>query len=286
MQYTFNSTDENNFNRINVNIPNVFQSSYINVSVTNLTTNCAIRILNEKDFLVFEQDNSKLTVQFNDYTRLAPDSFAVLINEGLGEDPPISADIDNCQRIFFQSTGPFKLVTCTYNVKLLLGLYAKKDVDFPLEAEEIETDRWVLKIQSAGYFLSTPILYLISNIGQSAFRNLAFDISNIQSADIVMRINNSFTPSIPIIASNGEFSQNVQSGSIAGAWFLLVDADLHPIDLLNPMYISIQITEADVEFKLSPEEQKEKQDLILARREELQLARAQQYVAISQGNRS
>ena len=87
--------------------------------------------------------------------------------------------------------------------------------------------------------LSTPILYLISNVGSLAFRNT--ENNDLQSCIIVMRIVNTFVNGMPIIASNGEFSQTITSTDITGSSYILVDSNMHEIDLLNPMYITIRV---------------------------------------------
>jgi hypothetical protein len=53
-----------------------------------------------------------------------------------------------------------------------------------------------------------------------------------------MRINNSFSANFPIISNNAEFSTMVTSNSLSDVWFQLVDANMKPIKLLSPMYIS------------------------------------------------
>ena len=65
------------------------------------------------------------------------------------------------------------------------------------------------------------------------------DIVNIQSCNTVLRINNSFSPNIPIVAGGNGITSIVPSGSVSGAVFILVDANMHQIDLLNPMYITL-----------------------------------------------
>ena len=56
-----------------------------------------------------------------------------------------------------------------------------------------------------------------------------------------MRINNSFSPNMPIVASSDGSVSIVPSGFVSGAVFVLVDANSHQIDLLSPMYISLTL---------------------------------------------
>ncbi len=128
----------------------------------------------------------------------------------------------------------------SYNVKLLMGLYSIPDASYPIMSTQTETVH-TLNIKSCPYFLSTPILHLVSNVGSSCYMNDTTDCFNIQSASVVMNIINSFTESMPIICSNGEISTIMPTNSLTAATFLLVDANMVPIKLLNPMYILVSI---------------------------------------------
>ena len=132
----------------------------------------------------------------------------------------------------------------SYNLKLLLGVYSWKDEDIKaekLKAEQIGVNQYKLQINSVGMYLSTPILNLVSNIADASFRNNSDDIINIQSCDTILRINNSFSPNIPIIASGDGSYSIIPSGYVSGAVFILVDANMRQVDLLNPMYITLTL---------------------------------------------
>ena len=53
-----------------------------------------------------------------------------------------------------------------------------------------------------------------------------------------MRIYNSFSPNLPIVCNNAEFSTLVQSNSLSNVWFKLVDANFIEIRLLSPMCLA------------------------------------------------
>ena len=101
---------------------------------------------------------------------------------------------------------------------------------FPIVSEEC-----FIHMKSVGFYQSTPILYLISNVGAQCYQNrdrTYFD------QKIVMRIYNSFSPNLPIVCNNAEFSTLVQSNSLSNVWFKLVDANFIEIRLLSPMYFT------------------------------------------------
>ena len=242
MRCCFSSVDENNYSRISVTIPPLNSSRYTVVSCDSFTCNCNIRILKHSDYISMTVGETPFTVYFDDYTKLDAESFAELLNSKIYEQYGILCDVDNCNRFYFTSLEPFHFNDISYNVKLLLGLYNYKDEEIKaekLKAEFIGEGMYKLSINSVGYFLSTPILNLVSNIGDPSFRNNSDDIVNIQSCNTVLRINNSFSPNIPIIAGGNGITSIVPSGCVSGAVFILVDANMHQIDLLNPMYITL-----------------------------------------------
>ena len=246
-QYTLCSNERGGYNTIRCAINNPIMCRYVTMTVTSLTSNCNIKVLRSDDFLTFEigdksQSGSQTCrIEFDDYTQLTPITFAGLINERFGNEK-MEASVDNCMRIKFESTEKFSIVNCSYNVKLLLGLYDVEEERYPIESK-FNDGVYELVIESCGYFLSTPILYLVSNLGTPNFRN---DSKNgMQSCDVTMRLNNSFTPQIPIIANNGEFSSTVPAGCISGMYFTLVDANMVPVEILNPIYITLTLENAD-----------------------------------------
>lgn len=183
-------------------------------------------------------------VYFDDYTNLNVETFAELLNSKMREQYGIIVGVDNCHRLYFISTSSFYFNNVSYNVKLLLGLYSVKDEDIKAEkirSEQISENLHKLQINSVGYFLSTPILNLVSNIGDPSLRNNSDDIVNIQSCNTVLRINNSFSPNIPIVAAGNNYTSVIPSGCVSGAVFILVDANMHQVDLLNPMYITLTL---------------------------------------------
>ena len=52
---------------------------------------------------------------------------------------------------------------------------------------------------------------------------------------------NSFSANIPIVAGGNNITSIIPSGYVSGAVFILVDANMHQVDLLNPMYITLTL---------------------------------------------
>ena len=243
MRCCFNSVDENNYSRISITIPPL-HSRYTAVRCDGFTANCNIRVLNKRDYMMMTIGGVPATVYFEeDYTNLNVETWAELLNTKLNE-KGIVVGVDECNRLYMTCGSMFWFNDISYNVKLLLGLYAWKDEDIRAQkvmAEQVSEERFRLQIKSVGMYLSTPVLNLVSNIGNPSLRNNSDDVCNIQSCNTILRINNSFSPSMPIVAGGDGSSSIVPSGYVSGSVFILVDANMRQVDLLNPMYISLTL---------------------------------------------
>jgi len=271
IDYTIASTDEQNYNRIDVSLVSP-ASVEAKMVVTSLTTNCNIVVLNTNDYIEINEQRYQFD---NDYTDLNKDSFKLLLNSVIN-DSGVTASVDNAGRLVFTSDSNFKINSCSYNVMLLTGLYA---ASFPIEAiknittssssnsskseseseTSTESSALVQSVQtiiitykivsgSVGYYLSTPILYLVSNLGNQCFRPLGRSSSStsqtnaMTSSKILLRINNSFSADYPIVVNNGDFQVSIPSNDLSHLELTLVDANMKEVHLLNPMYITIKVT--------------------------------------------
>lgn len=236
IDYTIASSDERFYNRIYANLcaPSTFRAQMI---VTGLTSKCAIVVLDGgSDYIII--NGAKYIFQ-KSYTDLNEETFSYLLIELL-KDQNFNVVVDETRRIIIRNIkNAFVIDDCSYNVKLLCGFY---NTTFPISSSYIDGYGDCVKAKSVGYYLSTPILYLVSNIGTHAYRTTNREDCPLSGSKIVMRINNSYSANFPIIANNGDFSTEVLSNDLSDAQFTLVDANMHEIKLLCPMYICISVT--------------------------------------------
>ena len=266
IDYTICSYDPEHYNRIDVNLPSP-QTRNAKMIITSLTTKCSIVVLNNDDFIQItvirkekaealrakvaderskgpEGQSPEVLAEFkrfnytlnfkSSYTNLNVESFVELLKEQTSS-IGIIPEIDYTGRIILTSKlYNFMITNASYNVIQLLGIYNQT---LPISGEH-KNGSWSLACSSVGNYLSTPILYLVSNIGKSSFRNLN-DAMNVSK--IILRINNAFSADYPIVVSNADFEVVINSNDLSCAQFTLVDANMHEIKLLSPMYITIAI---------------------------------------------
>ena len=234
IDYTIASFDPKHYNRIDINLPRPY-SRFCKMMITSLTAKCCIVVIEEDDYI---QINGKKYYFNNQYSEVNSTSFAELLNSIIAE-TNITVETDMCERLVFSSSNSlnfFTINSCSYNILQLTGLYGTA---LPITSSyNPETKLYEIICESVGNYLSTPVLYIVSNLGKSSYRNLNNDIN---ISKIILRINNSFSANYPIIVNNADFEVDINCSDLSHLTLTLVDANLHEIRLLNPMYITISI---------------------------------------------
>jgi hypothetical protein len=138
----------------------------------------------------------------------------------------------------------------SYGLKLLTGLYYVKDSDFPIVSVMNEWGTHEIFVEAVGYYLSTPVLYLVSNLGGINYSNSSNDNSRINGTTVLMRILNTFTSAVPIISANAGFSQVMRTSALSNINIRLVDANFHDVFLLSPTYVTITVEDASSSMEL------------------------------------
>ena len=232
--YTISSTDSEHNNRIITNLSNP-QTEYCKMTITSLTTMANIVILSKEDYIKI---NGTTYVCDDDFSEISASSMTEYMNHLMSLYPNDDGDVfdffcDHCSRIYITSNRDFELQDVSYNMRLLLGL---TNVQLPIESTG-SNGSYKMIFPDVGMFLSTPVLYLASNLGSNSYRTGKVTTS----MRILMRINNSFFAKQPIIATSGDYTTVVKCSDLSDARFTLIDANYHEIKLLSPMYLTVQI---------------------------------------------
>jgi hypothetical protein len=260
INYTINSTDPKQFNVIKVVLPNMTSWNHATLTVSSLVANCHIVVLEKGDWITFEfEDRSPITITITkDYTNIQnADSFVSIITEHFKE-IDINVKVLETQCLKFSSEKFFAISKLSYNMKMLTGLYC--ETEFPISSQYISNSEFLedeselefeysIKTVAVGFLISTPILYLISNLGDVNLHNSLTEGNKIQSNNVCIRIQNSFTPYMPLITSNADFVKKIHIGDITNFEVRLVDANLHDVKLLTPMWVTFTIQDCPPDEK-------------------------------------
>ena len=219
INWTVVTDDEENYGFIKTRIQAPWKHK-TDLTITGLTCLCTIVVLDVGDYITI--DGNKYVIN-DEFTNLNAITLAEILNELFAD--VYSVEVSNAETLIFR--GCNTIDDASYQMKQVCGI-----VKLPLQSEE-EGSGSAIKLKTHGNFLSTPILYLLSNLGKACYQNSG---DSFEGKLVAMRIINSFSPNIPIIVSNADFSVTVPSSSLSEIWFQLVDANFVPIKLKNPMY--------------------------------------------------
>jgi hypothetical protein len=185
-------------------------------------------VLDENDWIDINHVRHHLKIA---YTNLNSHLLAEIINTMFEYGASsLSVEVDETNRlqfVFTDTEANYSIIGMSYNMRQITGFY---NSEFPIHSQN-----GVINAPSVGFYLSTPILYLISNIGTRCFIHRSRQAHDNR---MVMRINNSFIANFPIVSTNAEFVTIVHSNSLSDVWFQLVDANMIPIKSLSPLFIS------------------------------------------------
>ena len=237
--YTISSTDHTKNSVIYTNLT-APRTEFCKMTITSLTTMANIVVLSKDDYFVL--NGVKYCIN-DDYSEVSASSLTESLNVLLQSTYGVTDTqffYDTCSRIYISSTNELSLTDCSYNLKLLFGLV---NVELPLQSTETTTNGqgttiYTLRFPDVGMFLSTPVLYLASNLGSNSYKNMQKTTTSMR---ILMRITNSFFAKQPISATNGDYTTTVRCSDLSDVRFILMDANYHVIKLLSPMYFTVEI---------------------------------------------
>ena len=234
LDYTICSTDCLHNNRIYTNLT-APHTEYCKMTITSLTTMANFVVLDTTDYFVINGIKFCIDSDYSDVSTASLTEYLnTLIDDTIDNTNELTFYYDSCSRIYITSKHEFVLSDCSYNLKLLLGLV---NVELPLASVQKPGIYYIL-FPDVGMYLSTPVLYLASNLGSNSYKNTS---NSFTSMRILMRITNSFYAKQPINNPNGDYTTTVRCTDLSDARFTLIDANYHEVKLLSPMYLTVNI---------------------------------------------
>jgi hypothetical protein len=98
----------------------------------------------------------------------------------------------------------------------------------------------VIDAPQVGFSLSTPQLYLTTNIGYQVFKNSMLSPRILDSVQVAAVLQNTFSVGM-YMSGGGDFPITMNDADSSNLTFTLCDANYHPIKLLSPMYVILKV---------------------------------------------
>ena len=208
------------------------------ISVSSVSFVNSIRILGRGDFIKI--DGSVYMRSRGSITELNPNSFARVLNDLL-QYSGVSVLPNGAGIIRFFSVKPFVIQDASYKMRMLLGIDK-----LPMASTQWHDGTYSITAPRYGDYNSTPIMYLLSNLGVNGngsgmfVQELGTDVLN--GRNIFMRFANNHAPSIPVNYIGGDVKYHASTMVLGQrGWIELVDANLVPVDLLYPLRVSVRV---------------------------------------------
>ena len=246
-EYNFHSTDPDNFNEVQCPVIYTGTQDRVRWLVSDITTNHNIVVLSPEDYIEFDL----IPIYLDKYYTDISDSFMDDINT-LFKRHTILAELKKNSRglYYIESSTQLNITDISYNLRQVLGFYCE---NFPI-ASKNENSVWRITAKGVGFTNFSPVWFLISNLGQPIQINREDTPWTPMFPAIVMKIQNSFQAGQPLTYSNSDYVSVSPPSALSNLRVKLVDSNLVPIKLLNPLYVSVSVQEISMEEKQPVEE--------------------------------
>ena len=260
MEYNFHSTDPDNFCEVRCPVIYPGVCKQVRWFISDITTNDNIVLAGKDDYIEFwdEMDWVQRIYPQKNYTEIGLqflDDITSLTKQTIWSIDIVKND-ENCYQ--FVSDDFFHITDMSYNMKQIFGFYYLDKVDLVSTEKD---GRYYITSKAVGYSNYQPMWYLISNLGQPIQITLNNDCWTPIFPAIVMKIQNTFQPGQPLTYSNSEYVSKSSPSALSNLRVKLVDSNLQPLKLKNPLYVSVSIQEI-------PDEEKQPDEEAMAEQEE------------------
>ena len=143
--YTLSSTDPEHYNRVQAKLPIEYTEKFVNITVTSLTSNCNIEVMNENDYIEFLIDDKLTKVFMKPYSKLTTASLPYVLQDIFTTaNINITATISDLDTLILTSDNKFYITDMSYNMKLITGFYSLKQNSYPIASQQY-TEEYIIE---------------------------------------------------------------------------------------------------------------------------------------------
>jgi hypothetical protein len=128
-------------------------------------------------------------------------------------------------------------VHCTYHDEKEVG---EGECEVVVVSDQVQYETNYLEAPYVGYSLSTPQLYVTTNIGYQVVRNSFTAPNELSGFEVCAVLQNSFSAGMYLNGS-GDFPMVVNQFNLSNVYFTLVDSNYHPVKLFSPMFVIMKV---------------------------------------------
>jgi hypothetical protein len=125
----------------------------------------------------------------------------------------------------------------------ILENYKKVTGTVRVISDQVEYVSHTIEAPYVGYGLSTPQLYVTTNIGYQVVRNSFTNPNELSGSQVCAVLQNSFSAGMYLNGA-GDFPITLNQFDLSNLEFRLVDSNYHPVKLMSPMFVIMKIEPA------------------------------------------
>jgi hypothetical protein len=115
-----------------------------------------------------------------------------------------------------------------------------KTVEIEVISDMITYTSHVIDAPYVGCSMSTPQLYLTTNLGYQCFKNSLMEPRKLQSMQVAAVLQNTFAVG-QFLQGSGDFPITTNDCDLTNLKFVLRDANFRPVRLYSPMYVFLKV---------------------------------------------
>ena len=236
MEYTFSSTDADNYSEVVCPVNYMGASLQLKWYVSFMNGKANTILLDTDDYV--EISDVKYYI-YDTYTSL--DNIQNILRELFGR-ASIHLDVDKAGRLIITSSQWFLLTGMSLHMKYATGFHYLKDVNIEATYDEIN-NQYYIKCKATPFDYLTPLWYVVSNLGSPNQIASMTEKYKIYYPAVAVKIVNTFSDGQAMNVSNGDYQTISQASSLSNLKLKIVDGNLEPIKFLNPIYLTVCLEE-------------------------------------------
>jgi hypothetical protein len=148
--------------------------------------------------------------------------------------------IDDGRTVVVQALHHQTSRTQRAEVKAIIANSVILTVDIEIVSDQVPYQANIIEAPYVGFSLSTPQLYLLTNIGYQVFKNSMLTPRILESVQVAAVLQNTFSVGM-YMSGSGDFPITMNDADSSNLTYTLCDANYHPIKLLSPMYVVLKV---------------------------------------------
>ena len=240
MEYTFSSTDADNYGEVICPVNYMGASVQLKWYVSYINGKANTILLDSDDYVVI---NDKRYYINDPYTSL--DTLTNIMTEFFNQ-ASLSVEVDKANRLSIIGSESFTITDMSLHMSYATGFHYLKSFNLVSEYDAVKGN-YFIKCKATPFDYLTPLWYVISNLGSPNQVASMTEKYKIYYPAVAVKIVNTFSDGQALSVSNGDYQTVSQASSLSNLKLKIVDANLEPIKFLNPIYLTVCLEEIPLE---------------------------------------